>query len=136
MFATLIEYAYVNHVYWKDKRCKKRRALKRAASSTSFMSLIPDYNLKRCNSLMPDFKLDSNPYTREHSKTIGNMFELKSLKTGKPEKPVFTITDDCENQKNTSPNLQSQMSRSTSLQIENCNSLFTCDSLFCSQGES
>lgn len=131
---------YVNHVYWKDKRCKKRRALKKCASSTSFMSLIPEYNLKRSNSMMPEIKLDSNPYTKEHSKTIGNFFELKSLKSQHPkptnERPIFTITDDCDTQQNTPPNQQSHMSRSTSLQIENCgNSLFTCDSLFCSQGE-
>ena len=83
--------------------------------------------LQRSNSLMPDLKFDTHPYTKEHSKTTGNLFEMKSR-----SKPLFTITDDCDNHQNTINN-HSQMSRSTSLQIENCNSFFTCDSLFCSQ---
>lgn len=83
---------------------------------------------------MPDIKFDSNPYTKEHSKTAGNLLELKPNRidlTHRP-KPLFTITDDCDNSQN---NLhQSQMSRSTSLQIENCNSsLFACDSIVCTK---
>lgn len=156
IFASLVEYAAVNHIYYKDKRCKKRRALQNSYSSASFLSLSPE-QLKGVSSLpMLEEKVTYNLFTRiffslykqEDNKSF-NFLNLPIVDTNNKQccppspnsahdyhpslcKPRFSFSDSV-NTLTAAAATSSSPSSTCSIQIDGCPINFRCNTLINTQ---